>query len=72
MAVGSSFRSKRLDIAPLCQDEPVLMLPPGLCTDSDVGTTAPPTPAMYIAALPFPGRAEGSRLIITEVPRGII
>lgn len=71
--LGSSFdTSKRLDIAPLCQFEPAFTLLPCFDIVSEVGITAFPAPAMYIAALPFPGRIEGRRLTITAVERGII
>ena len=64
----SSFTSNRFDIAPLCQvDE---LVGPCLCPRS-VEAVFPAAP-MYIDALPFPGRAEGRRLTITDDDRGMI
>lgn len=66
---ASSFPSKRLDIEPLCQL--LLELPgvPGLGAES---APADAVPAMYIAALPLPGRAAGKRFTMTEEDRGMI
>lgn len=70
MGEGSSLPSKRFDIAPLCQEDELLE-GPCLWAESDMGT-AFPAPAIYIDALPLPGRADGSRLTITDEERGII
>lgn len=63
---GSSFPSKRLDIAPLCHVGVLYE------ADCDFGSVELLAPAMYMAALPFPGRADGSRRTITDDERGII
>jgi hypothetical protein len=66
---GSSFVLNRFDIDPLCHVAP-------LDTDDvealEVLVELSGTPAMYIAALPFPGREAGRRLTITEEERGMI
>lgn len=59
--------SKRLDIEPL----PDHVFPPAL-VGFDSGVDVAPGPATYIAALPFPGRAGGTRLTTTEDDRGMI
>ena len=64
---GSSLPSNRLDIAPLCQEGAVLT---GPCLDAGSGPDA--VPAIYMAALPFPGRTDGRRLTITDEERGMI
>ena len=67
--VGSSFTLNRLDIAPLCHVGP---LAPDE-TELLEGFAEPSgTPAIYIAALPFPGRTDGRRLTITEEERDMI
>lgn len=65
----SSFTSKRFDMAPLC----MVMGPAGVCfcVDSECGITFPAAP-IYIDALPFPGRAAGKRLTMTDEERGMI
>lgn len=68
-AVTSSLPSNRFDMAPLCQEEPED--PPCLCAESETGG-APAVPAIYMEALPLPGRADGSRLTTTDEERGII
>jgi len=65
---GSSFTLKRFDMAPLCQVA-LLVEPAGPLVLEPASGTAP---AIYIAALPFPGRTEGRRLTITEEDRGMI
>jgi hypothetical protein len=67
----SSLPSKRLDIAPLCQVLEAPIGPACRCEVSDA-VAAPVEPAMYMAALPLPGRADGRRLTITEDDRGTI
>lgn len=68
----SSLPSKRFDMAPLCHALLLAGPPPlCLCVGSEMGTEAV-VPAIYIAALPLPGRADGSRLTITEDERGMI
>ena len=68
--VCSSFPSNRFDMAPLWYVVPLLIELPR-STGSEDGRDWG-VPAKYIEAFPFPGRAAGRRLTITEDDRGII
>lgn len=68
--VCSSFPSNRFDMAPLWYVVPLLIELPR-STGSEDGRDWG-VPAKYIEAFPFPGRAAGRRLTITEDERGII
>ena len=64
---GASL-SNRLEMEPLpVQDEL-----PGWLLGLDSGVADVPGAPMYIAALPFPGRAEGIRFTTTEEDLGIV
>ena len=66
---GSSFVLNRFDIAPLCHVAPLAIEDTEVL---DVFVELSGTPAIYIAALPFPGLADGRRLTMTEEERGMI
>lgn len=66
---ASSFPSKRRDIEPLCQ---LLLELPDVPDFEAESAPADAVPAMYIAALPLPGRAAGKRFTMTEEDRGMI
>ena len=66
---GSSFVLNRFDIGPLCHVAPLAI---EVTEVLDVLVELSEMPAIYIAALPFPGRADGRRLTMTEEERGMI
>ena len=64
---GASL-SNRLDMEPLAVQDEL----PGWLLDFDSDVADVPGAPIYMAALPFPGRAEGIRFTITEEDLGIV
>jgi hypothetical protein len=64
---GASL-SNRLEMEPLAGQDEL----PGWLLGFDSAVADVPGPPIYIAALPFPGRTEGTRFTTTEEDLGII